>query len=187
VKPVQTGLGPGEAGDAARAGALSGCTAYEYMRFAAPADPWSAALAERREAPTVADLALRLAGETEMAVIEGAGGAAVPLNASETFADLAAAARLRTILVVGLRLGCINHALLSFAYLQQREVKLVGCVLVDRWSASPPSYISDVTRALEPRAPILRYLPHDDDESRSVQLLAASLATCSDICAQPNR
>jgi len=175
VKPVQTGLLAGETGDADRAGALAGCEAYEYVRFSAPADPWSAALAEQREAPSVRDLAARIAAETAFAVIEGAGGAAVPLNQSETFADLAAEARLGTIVVVGLRLGCINHALLSIAYLQQRKVEVLGCVLVDRWSASDATYRADVARALEARVPLLGYAPRDDDEPRSVQQLAAAL------------
>ena len=49
----------------------------------------------------------------DFAVVEGAGGWLVPLNYSETMADLAAGVGLPVILVVGMRLGCLNHSLLT--------------------------------------------------------------------------
>ena len=51
--------------------------------------------------------------KADVALVEGAGGWRVPLNERETLADLAFALRLPVILVVGVRLGCINHALLT--------------------------------------------------------------------------
>lgn len=61
-------------------------------------------------------------------VVEGAGGFLVPLSASETGADLAQALDLPVILVVGLRLGCLNHALLTLEALRARGLKLAGWV-----------------------------------------------------------
>jgi dethiobiotin synthetase len=54
-----------------------------------------------------------LSARAERIVVEGAGGWAVPLDDELTFADLALALDLPVVLVVGIRLGCINHALLT--------------------------------------------------------------------------
>lgn len=64
----------------------------------------------------------------EMVIIEGAGGFFVPINAQETLADLAVMLNLPIILVVGMRLGCINHALLTVAAIQARGLTLAGWV-----------------------------------------------------------
>lgn len=57
-------------------------------------------------------------------LVEGFGGWLAPLDARQTFADLAVALQLPVILVVGLRLGCLNHALLS-----ARAILADGCEL----------------------------------------------------------
>ncbi len=68
-------------------------------------------------------------------IIEGAGGWLVPLNDTETMADLCLKLAATAILVVGMRLGCINHALLSTAAIEASGVKLAGwfgvCVAPD--------------------------------------------------------
>lgn len=64
----------------------------------------------------------------DVTLIEGAGGWFVPLNKKETWADFVAALDLEVILVVGMRLGCINHALLTLHAMQQRGVKIAGWV-----------------------------------------------------------
>ncbi len=61
-------------------------------------------------------------------IIEGAGGWLVPLNDTETMADLCAELDAAAVLVVGMRLGCINHALLSVAAIEDSGVKLAGWV-----------------------------------------------------------
>lgn len=61
-------------------------------------------------------------------IIEGAGGWLVPLNERETFADLAASVADGVVLVVGMRLGCINHALLSVRAIAQSGLPLLGWV-----------------------------------------------------------
>ncbi len=61
-------------------------------------------------------------------VIEGLGGAAVPLNKTETTLDLLQALNLPVILVVGLRLGCLNHALLTYEVLRKRNIPIVACI-----------------------------------------------------------
>ena len=55
----------------------------------------------------------RLADMADIVIVEGAGGFLVPINNKESMADLAVALNIPVILVVGMKLGCINH---SFAY-----------------------------------------------------------------------
>ena len=61
-------------------------------------------------------------------VVEGAGGFHVPLSDLETGADLAQALGLPVVLVVGLRLGCLNHALLTLEAIRARGLTLAGWV-----------------------------------------------------------
>jgi dethiobiotin synthetase len=65
---------------------------------------------------------------SDCVLVEGAGGWQVPLNADETLADLACALGLEVILVVGLRLGCLNHALLSAQSIASNGCELAGWV-----------------------------------------------------------
>ena len=69
-----------------------------------------------------------LVAQADVVVVEGAGGWLVPLNEHGTMANLAARLQLDVVLVVGLRLGCINHALLSIESICRRGVKLAGWV-----------------------------------------------------------
>lgn len=64
----------------------------------------------------------------EAVVVEGAGGFLVPLNEQEDLGDLAQAIDLPVILVVGMRLGCINHALLTCEAIQSRQLTIAGWV-----------------------------------------------------------
>lgn len=60
--------------------------------------------------------------------IEGAGGWRVPLNETETYADVVAKLKLPVILVVGLKLGCLNHALLTMEAIEHDGLQLAGWV-----------------------------------------------------------
>jgi dethiobiotin synthetase len=61
-------------------------------------------------------------------LIEGAGGLMVPLNEKETWIDFLKLTKIPVILVVGLRLGCINHALLTAAALKANQIETVGWI-----------------------------------------------------------
>jgi dethiobiotin synthetase len=61
-------------------------------------------------------------------VVEGVGGWTVPINANQTMADVAISLGLPVVLVVGLRLGCLNHALLTAAAIMQTGLPLVGWI-----------------------------------------------------------
>jgi dethiobiotin synthetase len=70
----------------------------------------------------------RLSMLSDLMVVEGAGGWYVPLNETESMADLAAALDLPVVLVVGLRLGCLNHAQLTARAIEARGLRLAGWV-----------------------------------------------------------
>jgi dethiobiotin synthetase len=70
----------------------------------------------------------RLAHYADLVVVESVGGFRVPLNAHEDTADLAALLRLPVVLVVGMRLGCLNHALLTASNIEARGLALCGWV-----------------------------------------------------------
>lgn len=70
----------------------------------------------------------RLSALADVVVIEGVGGFCVPLNDHQTSADLAQQLALPVVLVVGMRLGCLNHALLSAEAIRARGLALAGWV-----------------------------------------------------------
>lgn len=69
-----------------------------------------------------------LARQADFTLIEGAGGWRVPLSHHANLSDLAVALKLPVILVVGVRLGCINHALLSAEAIARDGLQLAGWV-----------------------------------------------------------
>ena len=105
----------------------------------------------------------RLAAQADRVCVEGVGGWLVPLNETRTVADLAAALGLDVILVVGIRMGCLNHALLTAAAIRASGLGLAG------WVANLPSpggeRISENIAALEERldAPRLGTVPFLSD------------------------
>lgn len=69
-----------------------------------------------------------IASLSDEVVVEGVGGLLVPLNANETAADIVLRLNLPVILVVGMRLGCLNHALLTVEAMARRGIKLEAWV-----------------------------------------------------------
>jgi len=69
-----------------------------------------------------------LTRQAEVVIVEGVGGFVVPLNATQDSADLATQLGLPIILVVGMRLGCLNHALLTVAKIKSSGLNLAGWV-----------------------------------------------------------
>ena len=90
-----------------------------------------------------------------LTVIEGAGGWRVPINDRETMADLAKHLKLPVIMVVGVRLGCLNHALLTAEAVYRDGLKLAGWV-ANHIDADMP-YADENVAALHERlaAPLL--------------------------------
>jgi len=69
-----------------------------------------------------------LARQADVVIVEGAGGLLVPLNDDQDSADLVRQMDLPIILVVGIRLGCLNHALLTVEAITARGLTLAGWV-----------------------------------------------------------
>ncbi len=103
-----------------------------------------------------------MSGGAEFVLIEGAGGWRVPLNPRETLADVAVRLQVGVILVVGMQLGCINHALLTAEAIRRDGLVLAG------WVANQPGERMsrheenlDTLRSLLP-APLLGEVPFLD-------------------------
>jgi dethiobiotin synthetase len=95
-----------------------------------PLSPHLAAWAagQHIEVELIVDRYRQLAAQADAVVVEGAGGFLVPLNDTHTGADLAQALALPVVMVVGLRLGCLNHALLTQEAIAARGLTLAGWV-----------------------------------------------------------
>jgi len=98
--------------------------------FAEPIAPHIAAqqAGVRIELDVIAEAYGRLAAAADVVVVEGAGGWRVPLNERDDMADLARCLGLPVVLVVGLRLGCLNHALLTAESIARRKLLWAGWV-----------------------------------------------------------
>lgn len=117
-----------------------------------------------------------LALQADAVVVEGAGGFMVPLSATETGADLAEALGLPVLLVVGLRLGCLNHALLTAQAIRARGLTLAGWVAnhVDSAMLAQDDNVAFLQRQLQ--APLLARIAHQaapDPRTLAFDLLPA--------------
>lgn len=101
----------------------------------------------------------RIAAAADAVVVEGVGGFRVPLTAQFDTADLAQQLALPVVLVVGLRLGCINHALLTAEAIAARGLTLAGWVanVVDAALPNTAQNIDTLTAHLP--APLLGCVP----------------------------
>jgi dethiobiotin synthetase len=101
-----------------------------------------------------------LVAQADVVIVEGAGGFLVPLNAQQDSADLVQELGLPIIMVVGVRLGCLNHALLTVEAIATRGLTLAGWVanVVDVDIAS----VDEIVAALQQRiaAPLLGCVPY---------------------------
>lgn len=136
MKPVAAGIDPGcrvnaDVAALARAGNVDAPLADRNpYAFGAPVAPHLAAHAEGRaiDIGVIARAYGRLAALSDAVVVEGAGGALVPLDERRDMLDIACVLGLPVLLVVGMRLGCLNHALLSALAIRARGLVLAGWV-----------------------------------------------------------
>jgi len=98
-------------------------------------------------------------------LIEGAGGWLVPLNKEETFADYAVAESLEVILVVGMKLGCINHALLTQQSILDRGLKLTAWVAnqIDPQMLYQSQNIETLSKRLD--CPLIAQIPYIEGDN----------------------
>lgn len=99
----------------------------------------------------------RLATHADDVVVEGIGGWLVPISRTQTMADVVYDLELPVILVVGMRLGCLNHALLTERAISASGCRLVAWVANTLESSVPDGYVEALTERLV--APCLGVIP----------------------------
>jgi dethiobiotin synthetase len=136
MKPVAAGIDPGSGlnadvvallGAGNVAAPLPDVNPYAFAPAVAPhiAAQWAGAVIDLER---IAAAYTRLAARADAVVVEGAGGALVPLGERCDMLDIPARLGLPVVLVVGVRLGCLNHALLSTLAIAARGLVLSGWV-----------------------------------------------------------
>ena len=110
--------------------------------------------------PALAEAARALARRGDFLVVEGVGGFRVPLDERTDSVDLARALGLPVVLVVGIRLGCLNHALLTAQAIAAAGLPFAGWIAsrVDPGMAVPEENVAALRARLP--APLLGQLPH---------------------------
>jgi dethiobiotin synthetase len=186
MKPVAAGIEDGRYADVERHRAAGNRAAPAHLvnpyAFEPPIAPHIAASLDgtgiRIERIVAAHR--ELAALANVVVVEGAGGFMIPLNERETSADLAVALGAPVILVVGMRLGCLNHALLTQEAILARGLAFAGWV-ANVIAPRMPHLDRNVETLVERlRAPLLGVIPHrpgitDDEVADRLEL--ASLAS----------
>lgn len=132
--------------------------------FDAPIAPHIAAAREGRsiDLDVIVQRYAALAARADVVVVEGAGGFLVPLNERQDFSDLARRLVLPVVLVVGMRLGCLNHALLTQEAIHARGLTFEGWVanrIDPRMAAELENTATLVQRICAPLIASLEWLP----------------------------
>jgi dethiobiotin synthetase len=122
--------------------------------------------------PRLLEAYARLAADADVVVVEGAGGWLAPLADGLEQSQLARALGLPALLVVGVRLGCLNHARLSERAIAADGVALAGWIgnALDPEFADAMAYRGLLEEALQ--APCLGWLPHGGDATTRASCLA---------------
>lgn len=114
--------------------------------------------------------------EESVVLVEGAGGWFVPLNSKETLADFVKKESMDVILVVGLKLGCINHALLTQHAIQSKGLNLIGWVAnhIDPNMLAQAANIQALKQRLD--CPLIAEIPflESNNSTNKIEDLAAS-------------
>ncbi|MFW0119704.1 dethiobiotin synthase [Rothia sp. P5764] len=156
-KPAQTGVGPGQPGDADFAAYLSGARAFEGSRASRPLAPVAAARLDGFTLPSLQKHAERiglLSADYDAVIVEGSGGVTVdmaegepgstyrPYNHAHLIELLTQSGhRAKTFLVARSGLGTLNHCQLTVSYLSQLNLPVEG-LIIGSWPAQP-SYIEE--------------------------------------------
>ncbi len=128
---------------------------------------------------TIANAYRQLAAVADLVIVEGVGGFCVPLNSREDSADLAQRLGLPVILVVGLRLGCLNHALLTAQAMRAKGLRFAGWIAnhIDPALAAAERNVAALAERLA--APLLgdiEFTAAPDPQRIAAQLVMSNLA-----------
>lgn len=112
-----------------------------------------------------------IASKSNLVVVEGAGGWLAPISEQQTMADVARALSLPVVLVVGLRLGCLNHALLTARAIAADGLPLAGWIgnRIDENFAEPESNLDTLAARLG--CPPLAVLPFSHSQRSALPAL----------------
>jgi len=119
----------------------------------------------------------RLAAGADTVIVEGIGGWQVPIGATNTMADVVQALDLPVILVVGLRLGAINHALLTQEAIFARGCRFAGWVANFLHAETPMGYLESLRDRLQ--APLLGQVRHEASLETAAECLNLAIFTRS--------
>lgn len=144
VKPAQTGVADGAAGDLAEVRRLAGVTdVFEFARYPDPLSPHQAAAVSGRPELDFADTVQRiddLTTQYDTVLVEGAGGLLVPYTNPPahqwTLVDLATSLRAPVLVVTQAGLGTINHTALTVQRLDEEGIALAG-IVIGSWPDAP--------------------------------------------------
>ena len=186
MKPVASGVEPhggalvnGDVGQLIEAGNV--IAPREHVNPYCFEPPIAPHIAARRSGVTISldrieESCRALAALADVVIVEGVGGFRVPLGADTDTSELAARLALPLVLVVGLRLGCLNHALLTVESIRARGLMLAGWVAnhIDPAMAAA----EDNVRALEERAgaPLLAQIAYSPSPNPGLSATAFDLA-----------
>jgi dethiobiotin synthetase len=120
---------------------------------------------------------LRGAAGSDFAVVEGVGGFCVPLDEERDTSELARGLALPVVLVVGMRLGCLNHALLTAAAVRARGLTLAGWIANELDPAMNGLVENIDTLRLRLGAPLLARLPWSPGASAEDLAARVDIAT----------
>jgi len=126
----------------------------------------------------------QLALKADIILVEGAGGWSVPLDDHHDMSDLAIALGLPVILVVGMRLGCISHALLTAEAIAHRGLKLAAWIANDLGTGMAAYSENLATLQARLPAPLLAELPWKPNQQTIDAAQIVSLKRLSDLLAK---
>ena len=186
MKPVAAGCDAnGQNEDVSQLLACSNLTAtpeqinpYCFPQFMAPHIAAKNAGVRIEFAPILAAYQ-KLAAQADVVIVEGVGGFRVPLNDSQDSADLAVLLGLPVILVVGMRLGCLNHALLTYRAINECGLTCAGWVanVLDGEMPALPENIEALQQRIA--TPLLGVVPHQSRPSANDAALHLNIGLLS--------
>lgn len=175
--PADAASGGQAADPSARAGQLD-LTDINPYSFTPPISPHLAARSAGVviEPARIAAACARLAQRCDLLIVEGTGGWLAPISETLCMAHVARGLGLPVVLVVGLRLGCLNHALLTAAAIEADGPPLIGWIgsVIDPHMLALEDNVTSLRERLA--APLLGILAHSADRTDDATQLASAAA-----------
>ncbi len=162
MKPISSGSDDAERLSAAASVELP-CELLNSFSFKTPVAPHIAAFNEGAKIDIDKIVHAYESIEADVVIVEGVGGFLVPLNESQDVSDLAKSLKLPIILVVGMKLGAINHARLTFEAIKSRGIDCAGWVAnrIDPGMKAFDEVLASIRRHID--APLIDVTPFDPE------------------------